>query len=350
MTFENEADRVDENEADQVDTSKLGRRTIDDPQLTANLTVLVNMLSSWWPHVGWQLITASSREQIRAALLPLKDHPDRHLIGRLSRSGEVIAEASEIRKKRVTYRQAVERRYSTQSERDRCGRDCRELEAAINAARTDQINGMLREFVRQGSAYHSIYRDALIAEAEEEEGETELLAMESGFAQEQLLLFITKAKYTLNPWHLARAMAGLPYAIEVPFLGAPQSHYRCAALICPAWPNYRYQIFETIRSCWEHAQHSTLSPVDVFQNKIHNLPRVVMQTHPTMGKHKCDNYVRSHLCENWWDMERAIELSLKTTDDLRPMHFTIAANFDLCIGQPKTMADVALAKAARLRD
>jgi hypothetical protein len=340
-----------DSEAGSGDAPKLGRRTIEQSQLSANLDALVGMLCSWWPHVGWELTTATKREHLQKALLPLKDHSNRYLIDRLSRRTEVTAvEAPEIRKKRVIYGKAVKRRRSSQIERDRFANECRELESAINAARPEQIDGVLREFLKQGTAYHATYSKASIAEKEEEEIEKELLAMESAFAQDQLVLFITKGKYALDPWNLAKAMAGLPYAIEIPFLGAMQSHARCAALSCPAWPSYRYQIFETIRCCWERSEHSTLSPADVLQNEIRNLPKVIMQTHPTMGRHKCENYVRSYLCENWWDLQRAVELSLKTADDPRPMHFTIAANLDLCIGQPKTMADVALAKAARLRD
>ena len=69
-----------------------------------------------------------------------------------------------------------------------------------------------------------------------------------------------------------------------------------------------------------------------------------------MGRHKCDNYVRSYLSENWCDLQRAIGASLGTVDDPRPMHFIIAAHLDAFVGEPKTQADVALAKAARLCD
>jgi hypothetical protein len=340
-----------DSEAGSGDAPKLGRRTIEQSQLSANLDALVGMLCSWWPHVGWEITTATKREHLQKALLPLKDHSNRYLIDRLSRRTEVTAvKAPEIRKKRVIYGKAVKRRRSSQIERDRFANECRELESAINAARPEQIDGVLREFLKQGTAYHATYSKASIAEKEEEEIEKELLEMESAFAQEQLLLFITKGKYALDPWNLAKAMAGLPYAIEIPFLGASQSHARCSSLQSPGWPSYRYQVFETIQSIWETSEHSTLTTVEFFRQQIRSLPKTVTQTHPTIGRHKCENYVKAHLSDNWWDLERAIKASLETKNDARPMHFIIAATLDVFVGQPKTLADVALAKAARLRD
>jgi hypothetical protein len=331
---------------------KLGRRTIENWQLSANLDSLVGMLCSWWPHLGWELTTATNRKQLQKALLPLKDHPNRCLIDRLSRRTELTAvEAPEIRKKRFIYGEAAKSRRSTQIARDRFGDECRELESAIHAARPEQIDSVLREFLRQGTAYHAAHGKALIAERKEEEIEKELLDMESAFAQEQLLVFIMRGKYALDPWNLAKAMAGLPYAIEIPFLGASQSHARCSALQSPGWPSYRYQVFETIQSIWETSEHSTLpTTLEFFRQQIRSLPKVVVQTHPTMGKYKCDNFVRAYLSDNWWDLERAIKASLETKNDPRPLYFIIAANLDIFVGQPKTLADVALAKAARLRD
>ena len=330
---------------------KLGRRTIEDPQLSSNLNTLVGMLCSWWPQLGWELTTAATREDISRAFIPLRDHPDRHLLDRLLRQTELTKpKASEIRERRAIYRDAVERRRNTQIVRDRLASECRELESAISAARSEQIDGVLREFIRQGMEYHPAHDKAAIAEKEEEGIEKQLLKMEAAYAQDELLLFVTRAKYSLDPWHLARAMAGLPYTIGVPFISAPQSHDRCSALQCPGWPSYRYRVFEAIRSIWETSEHSALPTIEFFRHEICRLPKTVMQTHPSIGRHKCDNYVRTYLSENWWDLERAIKASLEPKDDPKPMYFVIAANLDLMVGQPKTLADVALAKAARLRD
>jgi hypothetical protein len=339
-----------DSEAGGEHAPKLGRRTIEDGLLSSNRDALVGMLSAWWPHVGWELKTATEREHLQKALLPLRDHPNRYLIDRLSRRTELTAmEAPEIRKKRAIHGEAVTRRRSSQIERDRFANECRELEAAISAAKSDQVDGVLREFLRQGTAYHTAHTKALIAEKEEEAIEKELLEMESAFAQDELLTFI-KGKYANNPLNLANAMAGLPYAIDVPFLGAGQSHARCSQLKCPGWPSYHYQVFEIIQSIWETSEHSTLPTLEFFRQQIRSLPKTVIQTDPTMGRHKCDNYVRAYLSENWWDLERAIKVSLETKNDPRPMYFVIAANLDVFVGQPKTLADVALAKAARLRD
>jgi hypothetical protein len=338
---------MSDNEAGPGDSPKY---TIKDRWLRSNRDALVSMLCSWWPQVGWPLTTASDRERIRDSLLPLQNHSDRHLIDRLIRQTDAVATASGIRQTRIVYRAAVERRCKAQAERDRCVNECRELEAAINAASDEQIDTVLREFSKHGTEYHSAQKKTVIAEQEEAAVEKALLEMESAYAQDQLLIFIKKRKYALHPLNLANAMAGLPYAIDLPFRGAWQSHARCSSVDCPGWPSYRYQVFETIQSIWENSEHSTLPTVEFFRQQICRLPKTVMQTHPTIGKHKCENYVRSYLSDNWWDLERAISASLETKNDPRPMHFIIATNLDLFVGQSKTLADVALAKAARLCD
>jgi hypothetical protein len=63
-----------------------------------------------------------------------------------------------------------------------------------------------------------------------------------------------------------------------------------------------------------------------------------------------ENYVRTFLCENWWHLQRAIKKSLETKDDPRPPCFVIASNLNRFVAEPKTLADLAVADTARIRD
>src|SRR5207253_11314709 len=56
---------------------------LDDFWLGTHRDSLVDMLSCWWGEVGWQLPRATTREELRAALEPLREHSNRHRISRL---------------------------------------------------------------------------------------------------------------------------------------------------------------------------------------------------------------------------------------------------------------------------
>src|SRR2546422_2747545 len=133
--------RTVKSDAYEADAPKLGRRTIDDGWLSANRDALVNILSSWWPDIGWQLTTAMTREGLRQALQPVKDHPDRQLLDRLLRPTNVTAlsdtkeRAREIREKRLELGNAMNCMRDAQAQRDQCVNACREIEFAMSQAR-----------------------------------------------------------------------------------------------------------------------------------------------------------------------------------------------------------------------
>jgi hypothetical protein len=332
------------------DDGKLGRPTISAGRLGSNRDAILNMLCPWWPNVGWQLATARTREDLRQALQPATVHGNRQHIDRLLRITNVTASAPEIRKKRLALGDAVEVMHNTQAKKTDRIEECREIEVAWSQAKPDQLDFVKREFPIRRAACQEAQDQAFAAEAKERTLESELLDMEAAYAQDEMLMFITKAKYALNPLNIANAMAGLPNAIDVPFLGAWQSHARCSKLECSTPFSFHYELFETIQSIWERSKTSSLPVLEFFQQEIMGLPKTMVTKHPTMGTNRVDNYVKSQLCENWWYLQRAIEKSLQTNDDPRPVHFIIAANFDKLLAEPRTYADLAMAKAGRLCD
>jgi hypothetical protein len=342
--------RKAKSEGDEATGAKLGRRTIEDHWLSGNRDALVNILSSWWPDIGWQLTTAKTREALRQTLEPVKDHPDRQVLDRLLRPTNATAEAREIREKRLQLGRAVTCMHDARTQRDQCINACREIEWAMSQARPEQIEFAQREFSKRRAACQEAQTQSRAANAAEKLRENELFDQEAAFAQDELLTFIKKGKYALHPLNLANAMAGLPFAVDVPFLGVWQSHARCSGLECAGWPSFRYQVFEQIESMWERSKSSSLSPIEFFRQQIKVLPKTVWQTHPTIGSQKVDNYVRTYLSENWWYLQRAIEKSLQSNDDPRPMHFIIASNFNKFVREPKTHADIAMAKAEIISD
>jgi len=338
-------------EAYEADAPKLGRRTIDDGWLSANRDALVNILSWRWTDIGWQLTTATTREELRQALQAVKDHPDRHLIARLLRpTKNTTTSAGQIRKKRLAHGEAVKCMNDAQTNCNKCMNGCREVEVAMSQAKPEQIDFIQREFLNRRAECQEAQNQLRAAKAAESMLEEELLNEEAAFAQDELLTFIKKGKYALHPLNLANAMAGLPYATSVPFVGVWQSHARCSKLECSGWPSYGYQVFKTIDSIWKDSERSSISRLELFQEEIKALPKTVRTRIPGETKfQKADNYVRTYLSENWWYLQHAIEKSVQITDDPRPMPFIICSTFNELLGSARTAADLVMAEAARIR-
>lgn len=337
-------------DADESNATKLGRHTIDDGWLSGNRDAILTMFAFGWPEIGWQLAAAENRGALRLALQPLGDHTNRQYINRLLKETSARGDEHEIRKRRLALAEPVEQMRAAQSHCSKCVSSCRDIEAAMMQTTADQSEILLPEFSKRRIECQAAQDRSRSTTEMQLNLENGLVDEEAAYAQDQLLIFIGKGKYAFHPLNLANAIAGLPFAIGVPFMGVWQSHARCSRIKSPGWPSYRYEVFKTIQSAWENSSSSTQPIIAVFESKIRGLPRTVFQEHPQMGRHKIENYVRTFLCENWWHLQRAIKKSLETKDDPRPPFFVIASNLYKFVAEPKTFADLAVAEAARIRD
>jgi hypothetical protein len=337
-------------DSDESNATKLGRHTINNGWLSGNRDAVLNMFAFGWPEIGWQLAAAENRDGLRLALQPLGDHANKQYINRLLKPTSARGDEHEIRMNRTALGEAVKEMHATQSHCSKCISACRDIEAAVIQATAEQSEIVTLEFSKRRMECQTAQDRSRSATEKQLNLENELVEGEAAYAQDQLLIFIGKRKYAFHPLNLANAIAGLPFAIGVPFMGVWQSHARCSKMKSPGWPNYRYEVFETIESAWENFSSSTQPINEVFEKKIRGLPRNVVQEHRQLGTLKIENYVRTFLCENWWHLQRAIKKSLETKDDPRPPFFVIASNLDKFVAEPKTFADLAVAEAARIRD
>jgi hypothetical protein len=341
----------DVGDADESNATKLGRHTIEDGWLGGNRDALLNMFAFEWTEIGWQLSAPENRDALRLALQPLGDHANRQYINRLLKATSARGDEHDIRKKRTALGEAVKEMHAAQSNCSKCVSACRDIEAAMIQARAEQFEIVQLEFSKRRIECQSAQDRSRFTTETQLNLENELFDEEAAYAQDQLLIFIGKRKYALHPLNLANAIAGLPFAIGVPFMGVWQSHARCSKMKSPGWPNYRYEVFKTIESAWKNSSSSTTQRIiEVFEKTIRVLPRTVVQEHPQMGPQKIENYVRTFLCENWWHLQRAIKNSLESKDDPRPPFFVIASNLNKFVAEPKTFADSAVAEIARIRD
>src|SRR5205807_1316731 len=167
--------------------------------------------------------------------------------------------------------------------------------------------------------------------------------MEAGYAQDELLMFIDKrfinGKYARNPRNLADAMAGLPYAYGVHFLGVWQSYARCSKLDC--LPHPRFQLFETVQSIWNKSRKSKRPVLEFFYEQITALPKSkrVKQVDPITGEEfdaDAANPIRADLLKFWSIWKLAIQKSLEASLEEQRVPYLICANFTVCQRDPKS--------------
>jgi hypothetical protein len=341
-------------ESEQSKNTSAGRPTVDDNGLSTHRDALVDMLSCWWGEVGWQLTSATTREQLRAALEPLREHPNRHRISRLLLVSLGSANAEQIRERRQVNGELIAAIYEAHGRQRECADLVSKAEMALGQASPEQKEAVEAHLSKRKSDLQTANNTYEGASAAQQAHEKKLDQMEAGFAQDELLMFIDKrfinGRYARNPRNLADAMAGLPYTQGVHFMGAWQSYARCSKLYCP--PHHQSQLFETIQSIWKKLQKSKLPPVEFFHQEITALPKtVVLNTVDPVTKkevqNKSENLVRSSLLGYWPIWSLAIEKSLAFPVEPERMPFVIFSNFKEVQSDPKTLVHLVLGTAEK---
>src|SRR2546430_4708670 len=115
-------------------STSAGRPTVDDDWLSTHRDSLVDMLSCWWGEVGWQLTRATTREELRAGLEPLREHPNRHRISRLLLVSSDLATAEQIREGRQVNARLVAAIYEASARQRDCMNLVNQAEIAMGQA------------------------------------------------------------------------------------------------------------------------------------------------------------------------------------------------------------------------
>jgi hypothetical protein len=317
-----------------------GRPTPGDHTLGADRDALVWLLSVAWPDIGWELPRATTLEELRGALEPWRGHPSEQTVVHFLRPTSVGATPEEIRAMRKTLGEEIKRLRGAQEWNDRCLETSHTLELAMNDVQGDQRQAMAMELFGAWGENKKAREALKLARETETKLTEELRDKEAGFAQAELLDYITKKKYARNPLGLANAMAGLPD------LGWPQSHERCSKMTCGQWPAFQFQIVKIIATIWNRrGSYSELPIVQLFRQEIDNLSRnVIVSYQPAFGSPainaKRENPLRAHLADNWRSLRLALEevVGLETHPDRMP--FLIASRFAKNLAKPRTPQDL----------
>jgi hypothetical protein len=335
----------------QIDKKTSGRRTIDNGSLKLHRDRIVGMLSCWWGEVGWQLPRATTRDELLSALQPLKDHPDRHEINRLLLPSSKSATAEEIREQRRQNESAIKIMYEDQPKQRSALDIFTQTQMALDQAlpaQMEAVNALIAQRKGELEAANTAYEDACSLQLDVAK---ELDEIEAGYAQDELLMFIksrfieAKKKFARNPENLANAIAGLPLAPTVPFMGAWQSYVRCSKLECDQ--HHRFQLFETIQSIWNKSRKSPVPLLKFFHQEITSLQKTVTVTKvdPITGeefKDKALNMIRHALENDWPIWKLAIRKSFEFQVEIERVPFLICANFTKVQRDPGTQVALVL--------
>jgi hypothetical protein len=326
-----------------------GRPTIDDEILIEARDGLVWLLSVAWGDIGWQLPRATTLEELRAALEPLRGHPNEQYVTVFLRPTFVLSTAEEVRAARKKLGKAVEHCRLAREHHDKCIADSRTAEFAINDATPEEQGVFFVELLRRWRDGATARKDREAAELAEKDLDQKLRDKEAGFALSELLDFITQRKYARNPLRLANAMAGLPD------MGWEQSYARCSAIKCGSWPQFQFRLFRTIKAIWNRrVQHPELPITQLFRQEIERLPKTVIidipQPPPNPPKRgKVENALRSHLADNWRHLRLAIEEVVGSENHPEKVPFLLLSGFTRNIGKPRTPQDSILIEQEKIR-
>jgi hypothetical protein len=316
------------------------------------------MFSYWWGEVGWQLPRATTRDELRSALEPLKDHPDRYHINRLLLLSKDSVTAEDIREQRGKNKSAITTMYEAQQKQRSCLDLFTQAQMALGQASLEQVDAVKTRIAERKAvldAANAAYDDACRIQRDVEK---KLDEMEAGYAQEELLTFINtrfikpKKKYARNPENLANAIAGLPLTSTVPFMGAWQSYVRSSKLKCE--PHHKFQLFETIQSIWNKSRKSGVPLLELFPQEIAAMQKsfTVRKIDPITGEEfedKTLNMVRYTLENDWPIWKLAIKKSFEFQVEIERVPFLICANFTRVQRDPGTPVALVLEETEKTK-
>ncbi len=323
-----------------------GRPTPDRATLETVRDGLVWLLSEAWPDIGWQLPKAETPEELREALAPLKGHVDENLVARFLRPTLVSATTKEIRLTRKVFGKAVERCREAQAIHDVCHQTARVAESAMNQAEPERPKALQSALIKGWGESSKARKELETARATLKTVEEELANKEAGFAQSELVDFISNKNYAHHPLGFANAMAGLPT------MTWQSSRERCSKIAYAQWPTFPFRVFKEIESIWKRRDSFPgLSRVQLFQQEVEKMSKTVMAVNPETGKKfKQQSHLRSYFADNARHLRLAIE-EVETQPATHPnrVPFLISAAFGKNLAKPQTAQDSVLNEQEKIR-
>ncbi len=130
-------------------TRKPGKPTWSDEDLVGRRDRWAHLLETYWGRVGWELKCARTAGAIRAALQPLAEQGDGHLVAMFVRPSLEAAHSSAIRETKKEVARALSRLEETEKGRNTQAESLKQAEAAAFEFSEGHEEGLLKEVQRR---------------------------------------------------------------------------------------------------------------------------------------------------------------------------------------------------------
>ena len=293
---------------------KRGRPTVSDNFLLSSRNHWLSFFEEFWPEIGFNLrgirkLKGGTIAAVRQVFEPIRGGNRSNLADVFFRGSPQEIDAKTLRSDRI---RASKLGYEIQGKRDlRVGlvRSCAEAEGALADA-GGQEKEVIQAQANQRKERLSEHDERLAqAETESKELDQRVRNEETYWYCSQLLDFLSKGRYVIEPLQLANAMAGLPE------MGWRESSDRCSKMArSSAFGHFHYGVFEVVSRIWgRRPKDIEEAPIEFFRAQILGLPQK-------------GNGARDAFCRGWRDLRLAIEecWAAKHGEDFMPYAITSA--------------------------
>jgi chemotaxis protein histidine kinase CheA len=290
--------------------------------LVSRRNAIYDTICNGWAAIGWKLQTARSPENVRNALAPLgggQRFATDPSIDRFLVPDQVDSEPNRatLRVLKLEYKQVITRLRDRETERQEEEEWLRKMAEAANAEKRQRR--LQKEYIAQRRRTQKLVRACKQVREHEMKLRSEIRAVEARLALVQILRFIQQRRYSFNPSNLANAMAGLPE------IGWRRSNARCMTIKGLMAEHFSYRLFMTMRSLLNKCDESRFKLTTCIQRNI-------LRT-------RMDDYVRSHLCENWLFLKRTLEkINIRSTHP-GELPFVVCDMFQRKTNAPRSNVD-----------
>jgi hypothetical protein len=313
-----------------------GRRTTPDNFLVSGLNNWHSFLERNWHEIGWSLLEirrhrTATMEGIRKILEPLQGKPNNYCADNFLRGFPQAVTAKELRANRIKDSKLHYEVQAMQSQRQELERLCAYAESAVRVAEEQVKEAIETEAKERKERLQELNANLQKAQAESNELDAKVRDQETYFYCSQLLAYLCKGNYAVEPFVLARAFAGSP------LMGWRQSLARCARMPGnSSFPLYPFGIFLAISRIWKRrAKDAHLSPTELFKAEILKLCRGNGESY-------------SYLSDGWRDLCLAILECSKAGHSDEFMPYALTQAFLKYQSRSKTSADQILDEREKL--
>ena len=196
-------------------TKASGRRgrpsELTDDQLHSRRDQLVQVFEGMWSEIGWGLQTCKKPDGLIRVFKPLTQTFAENLVSVFcGRKGRFDSRTT-LGKNRKEWRSLVEQSRTAEASMQRSHEQLQRLDAALAQASPRQRKSISTERKKWSHEADRTAQEARRARDAEREQWSRLQHLEASFAREELFQFLKSGRYSIEPFSLANAVAGLPY-------------------------------------------------------------------------------------------------------------------------------------------